>query len=220
MVLAGPCSRMQPLRNSWNSMEPLLSVSSMSNRHLASERSTSIDRKNSWTSADSKWLSISSKVMTPEWFTSSVRKRRLAWFTFCTSFTCAARSIACCTNVAVTTFMTARIANEMYTKKRTPIQGETCEMRGSTRSFQSTPPVRPWNSDSTARGTEPYHTSRPPRAALAPPPLLPGFSSVAAAAASAARAEEEALSRRCRRATWVMWTPKTYTISMMRAAAQ
>mmetsp|Transcript_34234 Transcript_34234/g.94357 ORF Transcript_34234/g.94357 Transcript_34234/m.94357 type:complete len:205 (+) Transcript_34234:165-779(+) len=157
IVFALPCRRMQLVRNSGKSISPLLFVSSMSNRILASETSTSMESKNSFTSWKDILSSISSKVMTPVWSASRARKRRVAFRTCSRSFSMHERSIACCTKVALTTFITEMTVNAIQKKNTTPIKGEIWSISGATRSSQSTPPVRPWNRDSIARGTEPYH---------------------------------------------------------------
>mmetsp|Transcript_87122 Transcript_87122/g.282112 ORF Transcript_87122/g.282112 Transcript_87122/m.282112 type:complete len:211 (-) Transcript_87122:1253-1885(-) len=157
-ALAGPCSRKQPERNSSQSMEPLLLMSSISNRHFASDMSTSMSRKYSRRALLCSWLLNSWKLMQPVWSMSKDRKRSRAWWILWMSFTSWARSIAACTKVPVTTFMKSSTPKAMKRAKKTPSQGESF-IRGTTSSFQSMPPVRPWKRESVERPREPYHST-------------------------------------------------------------
>mmetsp|Transcript_51868 Transcript_51868/g.166997 ORF Transcript_51868/g.166997 Transcript_51868/m.166997 type:complete len:306 (-) Transcript_51868:949-1866(-) len=194
MALAGPCRRMAPPRKVSNSILPELVESSTSNRQCASPRSMSRERKKSLTGGSSKCCSISSKVMKPSFFSSSVVNNKLACLTLRISLLYWALSMACCTKVPVITFMTASMANDMYSTKRTPSNGETCSESGAARASQSTPPVRASKSERPERGTFPNHFSNSSKSGL------------------------PAMRSRC--TTCVRCTPNTYTINPIISAAQ
>mmetsp|Transcript_92964 Transcript_92964/g.277468 ORF Transcript_92964/g.277468 Transcript_92964/m.277468 type:complete len:278 (-) Transcript_92964:1181-2014(-) len=149
---------MHPSRNSSKSSAPLPSVSMRSKSSLASATSTSIALKNSLTSVHSRFSSTSMNVTSPDWSPSSLLNTLLACLTLFISCTSLARSMACCTNMAATTFITTRMAKEVYRTNTTPTQGDIASTSGVTSSFQSMPPVSPWNKDRTDLGTLPYHS--------------------------------------------------------------
>mmetsp|Transcript_83578 Transcript_83578/g.237143 ORF Transcript_83578/g.237143 Transcript_83578/m.237143 type:complete len:263 (+) Transcript_83578:36-824(+) len=156
-AFAWPWTRMHPLRNSSKSMYPSPLQSRSSKTHWASLVATSMTRKKSWTAGESRCLSISSRPIWPLLSRSRQLKSFRARVTRLFSFSQEDCSIAFCTNVPVIMFRTARVAKAIQRTVDRPQMGSRCSISGWTMSFQSTPPVRAWKSESDARVMEPYH---------------------------------------------------------------
>mmetsp|Transcript_44071 Transcript_44071/g.127454 ORF Transcript_44071/g.127454 Transcript_44071/m.127454 type:complete len:247 (-) Transcript_44071:1702-2442(-) len=114
MDLLGPCSRRQPLRNSWNEISPVSSMSSRLNRYWASAGCTPMALHSAATfrsvSRSSIWLS---EIRSDSLCWPTLLKSLSTWSIMKASSSSLALWRAVCTNTPVTTFIRASRANAM-----------------------------------------------------------------------------------------------------------